>query len=139
MFGPDFLEAPAVPGALSSLATLVRTTEAVHLVSKCGPRVQHHTQQWLDVHEVYTSTGLPRQNLHFVRHRAEKGPVASRLGLDTFVDDRLDVLIGMPMTVHTRILFGVQKLRTLPAWVIPALDWPAALRAIEVGGSAVLA
>ena len=108
MFGPDFLQAPPVPGALLSLATLVRTTNAVHLVSKCSPRLQQHTEQWLDGHEVYSSIRLPRHNLHFVRERAEKGPVASRIGLDTFVDDRLDVLIAIPPTVHTRIRFGVQ-------------------------------
>ena len=139
MFGPDFLQAPPVPDALLSLATLVRTTNAVHLISKCGPRLQQHTEQWLDAYAVYGSTGLPRHNLHFVRKRSEKGPVASRLGLDTFVDDRLDVLIAMPPTVHTRILFGVQKLRTLPAWAIPALDWAAALRALEPGDTAAQA
>ena len=133
MFGPDFLDAPAVPGGLAAVKELVREADEVHLVSKCGPKVQNRTERWLEAHGVYDLTELSPERVHFVRDRADKGPVASRLRLDTFVDDRFDVLAGMPPLLRTRILFGPQKSKLLPLWAIRAETWLAALRVIKAG------
>lgn len=56
--------------------------------------------------------------------RPDKAPVADRLGLDAFVDDRLDVLTTLGDGVRTRVLFGPQPVAvTLSAGVGTALGW----------------
>ncbi len=124
MFGPDFLLTPEIEGGVDAVAALIATGHAVHLVSKCGPGVQRKTEMWLDARDVFTRTGLPAENVHFVRQRPDKAPVADRLGLDAFVDDRLDVLTTLRAGVRTRVLFGPQPVALkLPGGVVRALGW----------------
>ncbi len=104
MFGPDFLMTPEIEGGIDGVAALITAGHVVHLVSKCGPGVQRKTEMWLDARDVFTRTGLPAENVHFVRQRPDKAPVADRLGLDAFVDDRLDVLTTLRGRPHARVV-----------------------------------
>lgn len=128
MFGPDFLHTPEVPGGFSALADLVSAGHALHLVSKCGERVQQRTELWLEEHRAYDRIGLDRCAVHFVRKREDKAPVARLLRLDAFVDDRLEVLLTFDAQVRTRVLFGPQPAgQDIPAGVAVALGWSQAL------------
>lgn len=102
----DFRRTPPMPGAFEGLATLVGEAfgEHVHLVSKCGERVERRTRLWLAHHDFYARTGIRAGNVHFCRTRAAKAPIAAALGLTHFVDDRLEVLSYLD-TVPNRYLF----------------------------------
>ncbi len=103
----EALRAPALPGAFEALARLrERFQGRVWLVSKCGPRIQGLTRAWLGHHRFFEETGILPAHLEFCRKRPEKAPIAARLGLTVFVDDRLDVLVSMASIVETRLLFG---------------------------------
>ncbi|MEV0154471.1 hypothetical protein AB0H57_12125 [Micromonospora sp. NPDC050686] len=86
----------------------------------------------------HARTGIGPDRLHFCRTRPEKGPIAARLGLTHFVDDRLEVL-GYLDTVGHRYLF-----RPRPAEVaahaghLPAVrrvaSWPELVAALRATG-----
>jgi hypothetical protein len=103
----QMLRTPQVEGALDALARLVRLFGGrVWLVSKCGPRVQDRTWQWLVHHRVHEHTGIPPSHLRFCRRRPDKAVICAELAITHFVDDRLDVLVALAGIVPHRYLFG---------------------------------
>jgi hypothetical protein len=93
-FSDRFLETPAFEDGFDTLARLSRERfgEAVHLVSKCGPKAQEKTKLWLAHHRFTEITGIPFDQVHFCREREEKAPICKRLKVTHFIDDRFDVL-----------------------------------------------
>lgn len=118
----DALRTPPLPGALESLARLVELFEGrVWLVSKCGKRVEQRSRAWLAHHDAYARTGLAPERVLFCRDRADKAPLAQKLGLQLFVDDRVDILCSMEGLVAHRFLFGAERspargLTPVPGW-----------------------
>lgn len=107
------LATPEVPGAVEALHRLVeRFGGRVWLVSKCGPRVQARTLRWLDAHDVYGRTGLPRDRVRFCRLRAQKREHCLELGITHFVDDHPEVHAAIRDVVPHRYLFGVEPAAT---------------------------
>lgn len=105
-FSDRFLETPAVADGFATLARLVRERfgEHVHLVSKCGPRIQEKTKLWLAHHNFHALTGVAAERVHFCRTREEKAPICKRLKVTHFIDDRFDVLSYLEM-LPNRYLF----------------------------------
>ncbi|KOX10556.1 hypothetical protein ADK66_09125 [Micromonospora sp. NRRL B-16802] len=103
-FGANYLRTPAVDGAFDALAALGPAFDEVHLVSKCGATTEQRTRDWLAHHGFPARTGIPVDRVHFCRTRPAKAPIAQRLGLTHFVDDRLEVL-GYLESVPHRYLF----------------------------------
>ncbi|MEV4478158.1 hypothetical protein [Micromonospora coxensis] len=103
-FGPAYLRTPPVDGVVEALAAVVPLFDEVHVVSKCAEPTERRTRHWLAHHGFHARTGIGPERLHFCRTRPEKGPIAARLGLTHFVDDRLEVL-GHLDTVPHRYLF----------------------------------
>lgn len=129
-FGSQPRQTPAVAGVFDALAALaVRPFDRrIHLVSKAGPKVAANTRDWLAHHDFFDRTGIPADNLHFVRERRDKAPVCQRLGITHFIDDRLDVLAYLD-TVEHRFLFtgGSEQpgpAEAMPAWARPIETWP---------------
>ena len=130
-FGDNYLDTPAVPGAVAALRRLAegRFGENVFLVSKGGARTERRTREWLCQNLIYARTGLSPERLHFCRKRHEKAPICEALGITHFVDDRLEVL-GYLESVPHRYLFDpdpsevAANLRHLPG-VIPVETWEA--------------
>ena len=93
-YGDNYLQTTAVKGAFDALAKLSaqRFGHHIHLVSKCGPRVEQKSRDWLDHHDFFRSVGIVPANLHFCRQRQDKAPICEALGLTHFIDDRLEVL-----------------------------------------------
>lgn len=107
-FGAHYLRTPAVVGALDALAALGPAFDEVHLVSKCGEATERRTRDWLAHHDFPARTGIPVERVHFCRTRPDKAPIARRLDLTHFVDDKLEVL-GYLDSVPHRILFRPRK------------------------------
>ncbi|TYC02355.1 hypothetical protein FXF53_09840 [Micromonospora sp. WP24] len=103
-FGDHYLRTPQVTGAFDALAALAGGFDEVHLVSKCGEDTQRRTVEWLAHHEFHSRTRIPVRRVHFCRTRPAKAPIARRLGLTHFVDDKLEVLSYLDSVPH-RFLF----------------------------------
>lgn len=133
------METPAVKGSLTAVQRLVvHFGQRVHIISKAGPQVAGLTTRWLTVHgyieEYFSSNGvetdgvqIPRTNLHYVRSRREKDPVAHALGITHFVDDRLDVLDNLSSVPHRFLFTGGLGSHTVPVdvptGIVRVNDW----------------
>ncbi|URN00096.1 hypothetical protein LUW76_40520 [Actinomadura madurae] len=93
------------------------------IISKCGERVQKRTLAWLDHHDFYARTGIPRSNVRFCRKRRDKARHCAELGITHMIDDRLDVHDAVREIVPYRYLFGP---KAGPDWVRHVPDWDAA-------------
>lgn len=127
-FGAHYLHTPAVDGAFDALAALGPAFDEVHLVSKCGEATERRTREWLAHHDFPARTGIPEERMHFCRTRPDKAPIARRLGLTHFVDDKLEVL-GYLDSVPHRFLFRsrraeVARHAALLPRVHPVESWP---------------
>jgi hypothetical protein len=124
------LATPEMPDAFEAIGRLVALFGGrVWLVSKCGPRVQQRTLRWLDAHDFYARTGIPRAHVRFCRERVEKRRHCEELGLTHFVDDRPDVHAAIAEAVTYRYLFGPQD-RPAPGSLAHTRTWSDAERLI---------
>jgi hypothetical protein len=119
----EALASPATDGAFDVLPRLVDAFDGrVWVISKCGPRIQERTLAWLDHHDFYGRTGVPRGNVRFCRKRTDKAGHCTRLGITHMIDDRVDVHRALVDSVPCRYLFGVQK-GPVPEWVRHTPTW----------------
>ena len=99
------------------------------LVSKCGPRTEARTREWLVEAGFLDAIGMPAGHVWLCRQRPDKAGVCAELGVSHFVDDRLEVLSYMP-AVAERYLFRPDR-DEVAAFVahLPAVHvvdgWPA--------------
>jgi hypothetical protein len=93
----DHLRTPAQENALETIRALAlhRFGEHIYLVSKCGPRVQARTREWLAAQEFYERASVAPSRVHFCLRRDEKASICEALGITHFIDDRLEVLSYM--------------------------------------------
>jgi hypothetical protein len=118
------LATPEMPGAVEAIARLVRHFDGrVWLVSKCGAFVQARTERWLDAHDFYRRTGVPREHVRFCRARADKRQHCEELGLTHFVDDHPEVHAAIRDAVRVQVFFGPQSV-PVPPYGIHAPTWP---------------
>lgn len=133
MFSDDYLQTPAVTGAIETLAWLQAQPgiESIRLLSYCKERMEQKSRQWLDHVDFWRRTGIPRQpdSLQFVRARPEKAVYARRWELTHFVDDRFDCLgpmAGLP-SIETLFWFRPKPGQLVPMQlrpvIIPVADW----------------
>ena len=108
LMGPNYLNAYAVKDAFHAIERLNGTLfkDQVYVVSKCGHNIERKSREWLAHNKFHEITGVPVERLHFCRRRSEKAPIADKLALTHFVDDRLEVLGYMRDVVPHRILFN---------------------------------
>ena len=111
-FGGDeatMLATPEMDGCGPAVARLTELFGGrVWLVSKCGPRVQARTLRWLQAHDFYGRTGVPRDHARFCR-RADKRAHCEELRLTHFVDDHPEVHAAIRGAVEHQYLFGPQR------------------------------
>lgn len=119
----EALASPATDGAFDVLPRLVDAFGGrVWVISKCGPRIQERTLAWLDHHDFYGRTGVPRGNVRFCRKRADKAGHCAQLRITHMIDDRIDVHRALVDRVPCRYLFGQQK-GSAPEWVRHTPTW----------------
>lgn len=130
---PDFLERPAVDGAFAAVAQIVAAFGSAHvfIISKCKETTEPKLREWLARKGFYSETGFNEANLNFCRERPDKAPIAQRLELTHFVDDRADVLWHMRGIVPNLYLFGLRiDQQEDTGGFVRVLTWEAALEAI---------
>lgn len=94
IFTDSYLETPEVSNSVSSLKTLLDNSfqNDIYLISKCGPRIQKRTLDWLDHHNFYDRTGVGKNNVYFSLERKNKVDICKRLNITHYIDDRLEIL-----------------------------------------------
>lgn len=125
MLSADWRRTPYAPQAVDILRVLNADSEfagRIHLVSKCGPKIEERSRIWLTDTGFAEETGITPERWHFVRERADKAPVCERLGVSHFVDDRIAVLQHMSAVAH-RYLFAPKRLKQIPKWATVVWDW----------------
>ncbi|MGB4759486.1 MAG: hypothetical protein WBP26_05520 [Candidatus Saccharimonadales bacterium] len=140
IFDAGYLDSLATPGAFETIRDLreKRFGDEIYLVSKCSPRIQARTLDWLRYTEFFQTTGVDPEKLHFCLSRPEKGVIAANLLLTHFIDDRPDVLEVMPPMVGQRILFIPEDVAQgeVPHYnrqtMVEARGWPA-VRSLLLG------
>lgn len=132
LFGPNYLNAKDVDWAIDSIGLLNRKhsqfKDQVWIVSKCGENIEKRTREWMEHCRFHEVTGIPKERLYFCRHRADKAPIAQKLGLTHFIDDKLEVLGYMKDVVPNRILFNpsiseMKRAGPLGGPVFPVYSW----------------
>ncbi|MEU4394718.1 hypothetical protein [Kribbella sp. NPDC023855] len=131
-FGADeaaVLRTPGVPGAFEAITRLVELFDGqAWLVSKCGPRIQQRSLNWLRHHDFFQRTGIPEANVRFCLRRPDKAIHCAELAITHFIDDKPDVHQALTGLVPHRYLFGPQ--RPIPTTLTHTPDWPSAEAAI---------
>lgn len=103
----EAMATPAMAGAMEALARLVEVFQGrVWLVSKCGPRVQALTENWLERHHFRALTGIGPDHWVFCRRREDKVLRCAELQITHFIDDRADILESMGGVVSQRFMFA---------------------------------
>jgi hypothetical protein len=98
---------PVMAGAIDALKRLSVVLDGrIWVVSKCGPRIQQRTEQWLEHHRFFERTGIDATHIRFCRQRPEKANHCAELSVTHFVDDRGDVLGHLDGIVEHLYLFG---------------------------------
>jgi hypothetical protein len=101
------METPIMTGALDAIRRLNVLFEGhLWIISKCGPRIQQRSEQWLAHHLFFELTGVDPLHIRFCRQRPEKADHCVELGVTHFVDDRGDVLGYLDGIVDHLFLFG---------------------------------
>ncbi|MBY8856478.1 hypothetical protein K7711_08320 [Nocardia sp. CA2R105] len=116
------LRTPPSLDAFEVLARLVPRFDGAWVISKCGPRIEQRTRQWLDHHDFYDRTGIPRENLRFCRARADKAIHCAELGITHMIDDRIEVHSALRGLVPHLFWFGAQT-EPPPDWVRATRTW----------------
>lgn len=79
--------------------------EEIYVISKVSPGGKEKVLAWMEKNDFYCRFGIPSEHVFFCAKRHEKGPIAERLGLTHFIDDRPEVMMHM-RDVERRILFN---------------------------------
>lgn len=96
----------ALPDSIDVITKLVKACGGEgYIISKVTPIQEERAKKWLHNTDFYATTGIPVDHVHFCAERAEKAPIAQKLGLTHFIDDRPEVLAHMAGVVPYRILF----------------------------------
>ncbi|MFC8527083.1 hypothetical protein [Nocardia sp. NPDC057227] len=120
----DAMRTPPEPHAFEVLARLVaRFEQRAWLISKCGPRIEARTREWLAHNDFHARTGVPDGNLRFCRARPEKAVHCRELGITHMIDDRLDVHRALRGLVPHLYLYGHRR-EPAPDWVTHTPTWP---------------
>ncbi len=104
--GPEYLLTPGVPEVFETLRQIVNAIRgkngecSVHVVSACESSLRNKALWWLNHHQFYDRTGIPRENVRFANSRRVKAEICADLGITHFVDDRLEVLSQLPPSVE---------------------------------------
>lgn len=130
VFLDDPRQMPLIEGAFEVLPRLVeRFNGRAWVISRVSEEGEPLSLAWLEHHDFYGRTGIPRENVRYCRKREDKAPHCAELGITHMIDDRMDVHRAIRDLVPYRYLFGPQE-EEIPDWVIVTPGWEDVERAI---------
>lgn len=107
-FSDNFLATPPIEDSFESIQLLAEEFD-IWLISKCGQKIQERSLVWLESYKFFEVTNVKPEQVVFCRKRNEKAPIAESLGLEVFIDDRVDIITSMEGVVDHPILFSSWK------------------------------
>ena len=128
----EFLACPAIPNAVESIKKLVELykSENIFIISRCPEFAEKVIMQWFDLHNFFVETGFCRSNIYFCREQAGKAPIAQKLKLTHFIDDRMSVLDFMdgivPCRIQLLVELGPEKISSENC-IVTIGDWASVL------------
>lgn len=80
-------------GSLQVIETLCTQLgrENVYIISKCDQETEEQLIDWLSFHKFIGENKILQENIFFCRERKDKAPIIKSLGLNVFVDDRIEI------------------------------------------------
>ncbi|GAA2733972.1 hypothetical protein GCM10010439_55290 [Actinocorallia aurantiaca] len=130
VFLDDPRQMPLIEGAFEVLPRLVeRFGGRAWVISRVSEEGEPLSLAWLEHHDFYGRTGIPRENVRYCRKREDKADHCAELGITHMIDDRMDVHRAIRDLVPYRYLFGPQE-EEIPDWVIVTPGWEDVERAI---------
>jgi len=130
VFLDDPRKMPLIEGAFEVLPRLVeRFNGRAWVISRVSEEGEPLSLAWLEHHDFYGRTGIPRENVRYCRKREDKAIHCAELGITHMIDDRMDVHRAIRDLVPYRYLFGPQE-EEVPDWVIVTPGWEDVERAI---------
>ena len=124
----EFLACEALPNAVESIGKIVDLyrSENIFIISRCPEFAEKVIMQWFDEHNFFAVTNFNHSNIYFCREQADKAPIAKKLELTYYIDDKLSVLGFMQSFVPNRIQLAAEMgsredssdtgIVTLPDW-----------------------
>jgi len=94
----------AYTGAIEVITECCKRLKSVYIISRAGERQRLRTLSWLAESGFHEKTGLSKDNIFFCGARHQKGIIASKLGINCFIDDRPEVMAHINKSIY-RILF----------------------------------
>ena len=76
----------------------------VFIVSKVNPEQERKVRKALDDHNILEAIGISLERVIFCANRSNKAPICREKGITHMIDDRPEVIVGMPEVVTTKIL-----------------------------------
>jgi hypothetical protein len=124
----EFMACSALPDAIQSIKKTVNLykPENVFIISRCPEFAENGIMRWFDEHNFFVETNFIRSNVYFCREQADKAPIAKRLKLSYFIDDKMSVLDYMEDVVPNRIQLAVEsglKETSNDTSIITLTDW----------------
>lgn len=131
----DFLACSALPNAIDSIKKLVKLykPENIFIISKCPEFAEKVIARWFDEHDFFAETNFRRSNIYFCREQDDKAPIAEKLQLTYFIDDKTNVLDFMKNIVPNRIQLVVEfvaEVSNSEDGIIYLNNWPSVLEYI---------
>jgi len=118
---------PTFPCAIETMEAIKRAGHKMVIISKIDPGAEAKVTEYLVHHQIRPDL-VDYEDLVFCYDRAEKGPIAKRLGVDVIIDDRVQVHNSMAASdIPHRILFlgghDDRDIYTLTTSVLEARSW----------------
>ena len=92
------------PRAIDVVRQCVELCKDAFIISKVNDKQRERALALLESSHFHEITGMPKENVFFCARRDQKGPIAEKLGINAFVDDRPEVMAYMDKKVY-RILY----------------------------------
>lgn len=82
-------------GAIETLNNFKKNNHEIYLISRVNIQQEIRSKKWLIENQILERIGINWGNLFYCRERVDKGPIAKALGVNVFIDDRVDCLTSM--------------------------------------------
>ena len=88
-----------MPHAFRVIRDLKRLVKGIYIISKVTDEQSLAAYNWFRTVNFFEETTLTPNKVLFCYERIDKGPIACKLGVTHFIDDRPDVMLGLQSEV----------------------------------------
>ncbi|MEI6054144.1 MAG: hypothetical protein WCQ49_02115 [Candidatus Saccharibacteria bacterium] len=132
----EFMNCPALPDSLNCIKKLVSIykPENIFVISSCPEYAEKVLIEWLNKNNFFDEINFCKSNINFCRTKADKAPIAEKLNLLYFIDDKISVLDHMKNIIPNRIQLTTDELlneQKNNKDIISFINWPSIIKYIS--------